>query len=713
MTRESTALPGTLSAAMLTPRRVWEAAWLLLGLAVPVAFQRWSYDAFELPKQVVNLVVVEAAAVLALALWLVRTPKNDWRTRIRGLPSWLRARAGVCVALGVGAAWLLAAAGSVAPEQSWWGLPPRWAGARAQLAHAVLLAAASCCLRRPEQLQRLAVVTAAAGSLAAGYGLLQRFGRDPFEWGGYVGATVAADLTGRPPGTFGNPNFLAGYLVLSTYVTAGALVTARRPIVRGALAAAALIQVAALAFTQTRGAWLGAMAGAAAFATLLAALRGRAWRRWLAGAVGVAVTVLLGLRIAQPVLTEGTLLARAANMVSPTEVTASIRLALWRLTSTAWLARPLTGFGPDAIAPVFQRAYGADLVAAEGPKGGGTQYDRSENATIDTLLATGALGGLSLLAVGVVTAWSVARLARRARAAPGPWLPLMAGTAAALAAHLVAQQFNVEVVGASFLAWLLAGALIGLGQDPAAPGAAGATEADAGVPGRSAAVVAALAAGAMAATAIAWWEVRPLRAGVEYEQGLTLQRAGRPAEAIPRLNAANGLWPHYYLYWAELGYADRAAARTASGPEKERLYRDALRAVDRGIQLNAAHPLVWSYWGDIAAEVALATNDLTLRNRAKAAHVRATDLAPGWWRYWQSAGESDMLLGDFPAAKERFTRSAALSPGNWVLWASLGDAANRQGDIAVARMAYERALGLNPGEATVTTIRRALESLAG
>jgi tetratricopeptide (TPR) repeat protein len=280
---------------------------------------------------------------------------------------------------------------------------------------------------------------------------------------------------------------------------------------------------------------------------------------------------------------------------------------------------------------------------------------------------------------------------------------LIAGSVAALAAHLTAQQFNVEVVGASFLAWALAGGLIGLRS---------ARESDAPPPVDRRVGLAALLVALHVSAGVAWWEVRPLRAGVVYEAGLTLQRAGKPADAVPLLATANDLWSHYYLFWAELAYANRAAGRALpAGPEKERYYRDALVAVDHALTINAAHPLVWSYWGDVAAEVAVVTNDIGLRSRARVAHLRATQLGPNWWRYWQSAGDSDMLLGEFNAAKEKFARAASLNHTNWVLWASLGDAANRATDYSAARSAYERAIGLRPGDQVSATIERAIASL--
>ncbi|MGI8423730.1 MAG: O-antigen ligase family protein [Chloroflexota bacterium] len=692
-----------------------EVGWLALALLVPVTFQRWSYDAFELPKQIVTFIVLEIALLAGVALRLAEFPwqRRGWLSGETVL-GWLGGRPAVLAAGSVALAWLLATAVSVAPEQSWWGLPPRWAGARAQMAHVALFAVCALVLTRPDQLLRLASVTAAAGALSSAYALVQRAGRDPLAWGGYIGAQQAADLSIRPPGTFGNPNFLAGYLVLSVFLTLGALLSAKRWWVRTLLCVALLVQVVALIFSQTRGAWLGVVSGAIAFTTCLCALRGGPWRRMLLGAGVVAMVVLVTLRAAQPLVPSGTLLARASNILSVTEETASIRLALWRLAGPRLLDRPWLGFGPDAIGTVFQGIYGRELVEAEGKLGGGSQYDRSENAALDALLAVGGIGALSMLVIELVVARAVAvlvimrgRVAMPSAESGSIWVPLVASSTAALAAHLTAQQFNVEVVGASFLAWTLAGGLVGLAR------LRGVSDLSVGQPVRRPLLIGALAGALIVSAGTAWWELRPLRAGVVYEAGLTLQRAGKPAEAIPQLGRANALWPHYYLFWAELGYANRAAGRAAPpGPDKERYYRQAFVAVDRALAINDAHPLVWSYWGDIAAEVALTTGDQGLRARARVAHLRATDLAPNWWRYWQSAGDSDMLLGEFGSAKEKYARAAALTPGNWVLWASLGDAANRSADYPAARSGYERALGLRPGAQTEATIERAIASLS-
>jgi tetratricopeptide (TPR) repeat protein len=492
--------------------------------------------------------------------------------------------------------------------------------------------------------------------------------------------------------------------VLAIFLTLGGLLAIHRVWAKALFGLALLLQALALLFTQTRGAWIGTVIGAIVFITLLLALRGGPWRRALLGLGAALLVIALALRAAQPLLPPGTLLARAASALSPAEQTASIRLALWRLSVPGWLERPWLGHGPDTLATVFQRAYGTEIIEAEGSLGGASQYDRSENATLDTLLAVGAVGALSILVVGLLVCHAVWRQVARRGALPAA--PI-AGATAALAGHLTAQQFNVEVVGASFLAWTLAGALIGLARGETLP-----EEPPTDLPSRAFHLAAVPIALLCTAALGYFFELRALRAGLLYEAGLNLQRAARPAEAVPLLSAATSLWPHYFLFWAEQGYANRAAARLApAGPEKERFYRQALDAVDRAVAINDAHPLIWSYWGDIAAEVAASSTDIGLRARARVAHMRATELGPNWWRYWQSAADADMLLGEFAAAKEKYLRAASLTPANWVLWASLGDSANRAGDYATARWAYERALGLRPGQQTEAQIERAIGSL--
>ncbi len=74
----------------------------------------------------------------------------------------------------------------------------------------IIYAAASRAYQSTEQFRSLLTAICVAMGLASVYGLLQRFGLDPFPW-----AETSSDLYKNMPATFGNPNFAAHALVPS------------------------------------------------------------------------------------------------------------------------------------------------------------------------------------------------------------------------------------------------------------------------------------------------------------------------------------------------------------------------------------------------------------------------------------------------------------------------------------------------------------------
>lgn len=115
---------------------------------------------------------------------------------------------------------------------------------------------------------RVAFAAAAASIPVSLYAILQAAGVDPIAW------REGIDLS-RARSTLGNASFLGGYLVLVLPVAARlALDADRETPIRLLNGGAALLGLAALLATQTRGAWLGA---ATAAVLLVAAERRRLW----------------------------------------------------------------------------------------------------------------------------------------------------------------------------------------------------------------------------------------------------------------------------------------------------------------------------------------------------------------------------------------------------------------------------------------------------
>lgn len=747
----------------LTPALALEVGWLAAVALVPLVFFRGSNEAFELPKQAVFRTLLVASLASAGAIALARRVgrgRQQTGDSAGAAAAWTRQLLRwppALVALAVVAAWVLATALSVAPAMSWWGSYQRWAGLRTELSYLALFLVAAATLTRRPQAVRLAAAAGASASVVAAYALIQRLGWDPLAWNWGELAGWATTRTGmeRPFSTFGNPDFLGSYLLITLFLTLGAALgsvlslaspereSARRPAStlfpfpvslasRPPLAfflfmTAFLLQALVLLLTQSRAAWVGAAAGLACLALLLVLQHRGPWLRWLLAGAAMALLLAGGLWLAQPSLPSDGLLARAASIFRPTEGSASLRLVLWRATLPLVAERPLLGYGPDMLGSVIVRHYQYELLTEEHPV---YLVDRAHNAVLDTLATVGFVGGMALLAVGILVAWTGWLLLRGAgppRSSGGQEQAdrglaghaLLPAFLAALVAHLVEQQFDFEVVGVSLLAWLLAGAILGSAWRPV-PGRlspiGGVVPAGNGRPGRrrraggsgwtSVILTAGVAATVVAA---AWFESLPLRADIIYSQGLLAERRGRFAEAGELLLRAASTWPLEFVYWNELAKVRFELARTAQGANIKPAYQQAVAAADEALRRNPAHPLVWSNWGLIAGEAAVRSDDRELGERARQAHAVATGWAPNYWLYWRNAGATEFALGDFGAAQQSFERAVPLWGANDLsLWGALGEAAAAAGDFPTARRAFEKIASMNP---TDERARQALERL--
>ena len=698
-----------------------EAGLLAIAVAVPLALYRGVSDTFELPKQITFRVLLVATLYAAAALAAVRLARARPDTtvghalaaggqRMRRLDV-LLPLIGVLLVLVV---WLAATVNSLAPTISWWGVPSRWGGTRTQIAYLALFLTAMGAIRRPVQVARLAGITAVVATAIAAYALIQRAGLDPLRWTANITELTRADMPAvavRPSSTFGNPNFLGAYLTISTLLTAGRLLEARQgqPWWTAALA----VQALALLLTQSRTAWIAAACGLVALALWTMARRRGPWKRTLLGLAAAGAAAAVGLWALAPVLPSGSLLARAASIVRPTEGTGGIRLVLWRMTWRTWQDRPLLGFGPDLYVSVYERHYDLALQQLEG---GYTEHNRAENAVLDTLISTGALGAVAMGALGLAVARAAWRALSPPAGAAGPtprrrgWalLPPVQGAVpaaliAALGAYLITAQTNPEVIGASFLAWLCAGCIAGLALGAASPldpavkqaagGAAQSTRSRV-AGGTPWGALAALGMAGLVLTGLYAWtlELPTLMARRSFDLGLQAAREDRTPEYASLIEQAAHTWRYEPRYWAELAFAHLAVADTRTPAARPAEYTAALNAIDHALAINPVSPIYKAYLGEIASRISVATNDAALAARARAAHEESVSLGPNSWEYWQRWGQTEYRLKNYAAAREEDERSVQLFDKYWVVWTNLGDAAAQSGDRARARQAWQHAL---------------------
>ncbi len=208
----------------------------------------------------------------------------------------------------------------------------------------------------------------------------------------------------RAIGTFGNPIFLSAYLVLSTFVAAGAMRKATSDGARYFGVSAVVMIVAAIAATGTRSAYLG-LGAAAALSVFLVGSRDR-----LRIAISALVTIAL-----------------AAVLSHPLWGREQAHLLIWRDTLRLVATHPWAGVGLGAFHVYFPAVAQPDLVA-KWPQGSFV-VNYAHNEYLQALAEGGPLLVASFLTI-FVSFLLVVRTRARAPVTPRSVVPLALGVVA-------------------------------------------------------------------------------------------------------------------------------------------------------------------------------------------------------------------------------------------------------------------------------------------
>jgi putative inorganic carbon (HCO3(-)) transporter len=213
--------------------------------------------------------------------------------------------------------------------------PDAAAGQVAQLVTGVLVALAVVAVARRMQDVRWLVGAAVLVGVVVCLLALPGAGEPRPRYGGAV-------VDNRAQGLFTEPNQLGSFSALLLFLACALWLGGRTGGVRAAGGLAALVAVAALALSLSRGSWLGAATGSVALVALLPIARRRI--PLLVPVLAVAGLALVVLRPAVPQLAVvGERLTTFANpTASPWDERPGIYREAWRQIQD----RPLTGFGP-------------------------------------------------------------------------------------------------------------------------------------------------------------------------------------------------------------------------------------------------------------------------------------------------------------------------------------------------------------------------------
>lgn len=234
------------------------------------------------------------------------------------------------------------------------------------------------------------------------YGLLQL--------AGIVSLNPGFSSVSRIDATFGNPIYLAAYMLFHVFIAASYWSRAWEERTSGRRLAPSLLyggilvlDTLILLLTSTRGAMLGLVAGLLLTLTLIA-FSSREHRR--AALVVMTVIILLGSGFwfarEQSWVQRVPFLQRLAT-ISVEDATTKARFYNWGMAWKGVQERPLLGWGQENYAIVFDKYYDPRMYAQE------QWFDRVHNIIFDWLVAAGFLGLISYLSLYSAALWMLWR----------------------------------------------------------------------------------------------------------------------------------------------------------------------------------------------------------------------------------------------------------------------------------------------------------------
>jgi len=353
-------------------------AGLFAVLFIPLFVSNHLFFPFITGKNFAFRIIVEVVAALWLILWF-REPV------LRVKRSWLSLAVVALLAV-----FCLADAFGVAPYRSFWSNYERMDGL-VTLLHVVTYFFLIISAFNTERLWDYFFHTSLGVALITSiYGFSQLAGWATINQGGV-----------RLDATFGNATYLAVYMLFHIFiVTYYFFKYYSISWTRYAYGALALIYLAILYFTETRGAILGLVGGALISLGVAGLSNTDKVRQWCFGAIGVAVllvVVFIGFRNTSFIKSSGTL-SRFAS-ISLTETTTQSRFIIWGEAWQGFKERPVLGWGHENFNVVFNKFYDPKLWPQE------TWFDRAHNFIFDTLIAAGILGLISYLAIFAAALW--------------------------------------------------------------------------------------------------------------------------------------------------------------------------------------------------------------------------------------------------------------------------------------------------------------------
>ncbi|MFH1227360.1 MAG: O-antigen ligase family protein, partial [Planctomycetota bacterium] len=334
--------------------RAVESGWLIAMASIPLFFNPYSARIFESDKTYI-LISIALMMVLftipkAAALWKDKTPN-------------------IALIYLVGIFWavyLVSSVLSITPAISLGGFYLREEGFITLSAYLIIFILIVKYLRGDRQVERIITTAILTGFVVALYGIFQRFGVDTVAW--------ASSTATRVTTTFGNPIFAGAFLIMVIPLVLCRLIAQIRLRCFSQTAAYGLIliiQTWCVLATQSRGPFIGLVAGIFFFAVLYAILNGH--KKLIISTVAVVILAgvfLLLLNIeGSPLSALKPRLGRLGEITEAQTGSGKVRILIWEGAVSILKAEPARiffGHGLETMFPLYHKHIPGSFARYEG-----------------------------------------------------------------------------------------------------------------------------------------------------------------------------------------------------------------------------------------------------------------------------------------------------------------------------------------------------------
>ena len=287
----------------------------------------------------------------------------------------------------------------------------------------------------PAFLKRFLLASLVVGVASLGYGLVQAFGGDPFDWVNPYSPVF---------GFLGNPNFQSSLLgILGSIVFAQLFSSAVKFQVKGAYLAYLLITVYVIKETASQQGFLVLLIGSVIALGIFVNQRSKALGYSYLGLALIGfVAVLIG------ILNKGPL----ASLLYKDSIT--YRGDYWRAGWKMTVDNPIFGVGLDSYGDWYRRSRTIEATLRRGP-------EITSNAAHNVFLDISAYGGFPLvliyIALMVLVIISAVKVIKRSQGFNAGFVGLVSGWVAFQAQSII----SINQIGLALWGWVLSGLIIG------------------------------------------------------------------------------------------------------------------------------------------------------------------------------------------------------------------------------------------------------------